>query len=43
MVLHFMHNYVELYTSGSPYLDESDHGAEDEQANWCDEDADKGG
>ena len=42
-VQHFMHNYVELHTSGSPYFDESDHGAEDEQAHWSDEDADKGG
>ena len=38
-----MPNYVELHTLGSAYLDESDHGAEDEQADWSDEDADKGG
>ena len=43
MVQYFMHNYVELYTLGSPYFDEPDHGAEDEQADWSDEDADKGG
>ena len=32
-----------MHTLGSSYLHESDNGAEDEQAYWSYEDADKGG